>query len=185
MELEELTCLTSDYTTKPLSSRQYGIGTKTDLTFITRHIHNWASFLLWLSHFILPDAIHSSLLFPSSMLDTFWQGGLIFQCHIFLSLYTVHEVLTAIILGWFAIPSSSGSCFVRNLCYDMSVLHQSYIAWLITSSHYTSPFTMTRQWSVKGIAFSMSANLAKSGLQDPAVATGLEKVNPHLNSQEE
>ena len=28
---QESTCLTSDYTTKPQSSRQYGIGTKTDI----------------------------------------------------------------------------------------------------------------------------------------------------------
>ena len=31
MELEESTCLTSDYTTKPQSSKQYGTGTKTEL----------------------------------------------------------------------------------------------------------------------------------------------------------
>ena len=31
MELEESTCLTSDYTTKPQSSRQYGTGTKTNI----------------------------------------------------------------------------------------------------------------------------------------------------------
>ena len=31
MELEESTCLTSEYTTKPQSSRQCGIGTKTDI----------------------------------------------------------------------------------------------------------------------------------------------------------
>jgi len=31
MELEESTCLTSDYTTKPQSSRQYGTGTKTEI----------------------------------------------------------------------------------------------------------------------------------------------------------
>ena len=31
MELEESTCLTSDYTTKPQSSRQYDTGTKTDI----------------------------------------------------------------------------------------------------------------------------------------------------------
>ena len=31
MKLEESTCLTSDYTTKPQSSRQCGIGTKTDI----------------------------------------------------------------------------------------------------------------------------------------------------------
>ena len=36
--------------------------------------------------------------------------------------FTVHEVLTASTLGWFAIPSSSGSRFVRTLCYDPSVL---------------------------------------------------------------
>ena len=32
-----------------------------------------------------------------------------------LASYTVREVLMASILGWFAIPSSSGSCFVRDL----------------------------------------------------------------------
>ena len=31
MELEESTCLTSDYTTKPQSSRQYGTGTKIEI----------------------------------------------------------------------------------------------------------------------------------------------------------
>ena len=31
MELEELTCLTSDYTTKPQSSRKDGTGTKTEI----------------------------------------------------------------------------------------------------------------------------------------------------------
>ena len=31
MELEESTYLTSDYTIKPQSSRQYGTGTKTDI----------------------------------------------------------------------------------------------------------------------------------------------------------
>ena len=31
MELEKSTCLTSDYTRKPQSSRQYGIGTKTEI----------------------------------------------------------------------------------------------------------------------------------------------------------
>ena len=44
-------------------------------------------------------------LFPSSILDTFIPGELIFQYQIFLSFYTVHEVLTASILE-FAIPSS-------------------------------------------------------------------------------
>ena len=68
--------------------------------FITRHIHKWAMFLLWPSCFSLSGASSSyPLLFPSSILNTFWPGGLIFQCHIFMSFYTVHDVLTASILG--------------------------------------------------------------------------------------
>ena len=43
-----------------------------DFTFTTRHIHNWVSFLVWLSLFILSGAI--SLLFSSSILDTYWPG---------------------------------------------------------------------------------------------------------------
>ena len=34
----------------------------------------------------------------------------------------LHEVLRASILGWFAIPYSSGSCFVRALHYDPSIV---------------------------------------------------------------
>ena len=47
---------------------------------------------------------------------------------IFLSFYTVHEVLTASILGRFAIPSSRGSRFVRTLRHDPSP--QSRNTWL-------------------------------------------------------
>ena len=56
--------------------------TASDFTFTTRHIHNWVSFLVWLSLFILSEAI--SLLFSSSISDTYWLGrrGFIFQCHI-------------------------------------------------------------------------------------------------------
>ena len=49
-------------------------------------------------------------------------GGLIFWCHIFLPFDTVHGVLTARFLEWFAIPSTSGPCFVRILHYYLSVL---------------------------------------------------------------
>ena len=49
-------------------------------------------------------------------------GEFIFQCHIFLPFYTVHGVLKATILKWFAIPFSSGPCFVRILHNDSSVL---------------------------------------------------------------
>ena len=42
----------------------------------------------------------------SSILGTYWPGKSIFQCPIFLPFHTVHGVLKAIILKWFAIPFS-------------------------------------------------------------------------------
>ena len=60
--------------------------------FTARRIHSWASFLLWPSCLILSGAIgNCPPLFPSSVLDTFWPGGLAFWCHIFLPFQTVHE----------------------------------------------------------------------------------------------
>ena len=56
------------------------------------------------------------------MLGTHWPGEFVFQCHIFLPFHTVHGVLNARILKWFAIPFSSGPCFVRTLHHDPSVL---------------------------------------------------------------
>ena len=65
------------------------------------HIQNWVFFPLWLSHFILSgDISNCSPLFPSSILDTFWLGVIIFYCHIFLPFHTVHGILTARILEW-------------------------------------------------------------------------------------
>ena len=85
--------------------------TASHFTFTTRHIHNQASFLLWFSLFILSEAI--SPLFPSSILDTYQPGGLIFQCHTFLPFHTVHGVHKARKLKWFAIAFSSGPHFFR------------------------------------------------------------------------
>ena len=44
------------------------------------------------------------------------------SCHIFLSFHTVHGVLEARILKWFATPFSNGPCFVRTLKHDLSIL---------------------------------------------------------------
>ena len=114
--------------------------TASDLTFTTRHIYSRLSSPLWPSHFILSGAISNCpLLLLSSILDTFWPEGLIFQRHIFLPYHIVHGVLTARILEWFAIPSSSGPRFVRTLCYDPPVLggpawHNSQFHW-VTHHH--------------------------------------------------
>ena len=97
-----------------------------DFTFTTRHMHNCVSFLFWPSSLSGPV----SLLFPSGILDTFWPRRLIFWCHIFLPFYTVHGVLKARILKWFAIPFSSEPCFV------------------IASLSYTSPFATVVLWSM-------------------------------------
>ena len=91
-----------------------------EFTTITSHIHNRASFLLWLSPFILSGVI--SLLFSSSILGTYRYGEFLFQYPIILSFHTVHGVLKARILKWFAIPFSNGPHSVRPLHYNPPVL---------------------------------------------------------------
>ena len=103
--------------------------TASDLASITSHIYNWVLFLLWLCLFIL-SGVTSSLV-SSSILGTYRPGEFIFQCPIFLPFHTVHGVLKARILKWFAIPFSSGPRFVRTLHHDPSILgglthHVSY-----------------------------------------------------------
>ena len=91
-----------------------------DLASITSHIHNWVLFLLWLHPFILSGVISS--LISSSILGTYWPGEFLFQCPTILSFHTVHGVLKARILKWFAIPFPSGPHSVRPLHHDPSVL---------------------------------------------------------------
>ena len=83
-------------------------------------IHNWVLFLLWLHPFILSGVI--SPLISSSILGTYRPGEFICQCPIFLPFHTVHGVLKARMLKWFAIPFPSGPHFVRTLHHDPSVL---------------------------------------------------------------
>ena len=77
-------------------------------------------FLLWFHLFILSGII--SPLISCSILGTYWPGEFIFQCPIFLPFHTVHGVLKARILKWFAIPFSSGPHSVRHLHHDPAVL---------------------------------------------------------------
>ena len=76
-------------------------------------------FLLWLHPFILSGVI--SLMISSSILGTY-QPAEFYQCPIFLPFHTVHGVLKAGILKWFAIPFSSEPRFVRTLHHDPSIL---------------------------------------------------------------
>ena len=91
-----------------------------DFIAITSHIHSWALFSLCLRLFILSGVICP--LFSSSISGTFRPGEFIFQCRIFLPFPTVHGVLKARILKWFAIPFSSRLCFVRTLHHGPSSL---------------------------------------------------------------
>ena len=54
-------------------------------------------------------------------MGTYQPGEFIFQYPIILPSHTVHGVLKARILKWFAIPFSSGPGFVRILHHDPSV----------------------------------------------------------------
>ena len=76
--------------------------------------------------FALTPSLHSfwviSPLFSSSILETYWSGEFLFQYPIILPFHTVHGVLKARILKWFAIPFSSGTHFVRTFHHDPSVL---------------------------------------------------------------
>ena len=70
------------------------------------------------SSFILSGVI--SPLISSNILGTYWPEVFILQCPIFSPFHNVHGVLKARILKWFAIPFSSGPCFVRTLHHDLS-----------------------------------------------------------------
>ena len=76
------------------------------------NISNWVLFLLWLHPFILSRVI--SPLISSSILGTYRPGEFLFQYPIILPFHTVHGVLKARILKWFAIPFSSGPDSVRH-----------------------------------------------------------------------
>ena len=114
-------------------------------TSITGHIHNWVLFLLWLPLFILSGVI--SPLISTSILGTFWPGEFISQSPSFLPFHTVHGVLKARILKWFAIPFSRGPCFVRTLHQDPSILGGPW-AWLKVSLSQTSLWSMWSVWLV-------------------------------------
>ena len=80
-------------------------------------------FFLWF-HFVILSVVISPL-FSSSVLGIYRPEEFIFQCHIFLLFHTVHGVLNARILKWFAIPFSSGPRFVRNLSSTFRKLNHS------------------------------------------------------------
>ena len=85
--------------------------------FLIRWPKYWSLlFLLWLPLFILSGVI--SPLISSSILGTYQPGEFILQYPILLPFRTVHGVLKARILKWFASPFSNGPHSVRSLHHD-------------------------------------------------------------------
>ena len=80
------------------------------------------TFTTGLRLFILSGVI--SRFFSSNILGTYRPGEFIFQCHSFLPFHTVHGVLKARILKWFAIPFSS----VPHLSELSMTTHPSWVA---------------------------------------------------------
>ena len=101
---------------------QHQTSLPSQFTFTT----GWCFILFYFLFFALALSHHSfwviSPLISSSILGTYRPEEFIFQCPIFLPFHTVHGVLQARILKWFAIPFSSTPHSVRPLHHDLSIL---------------------------------------------------------------
>ena len=120
--------------------------------YITRQIHNWASFPLWPRCFILSGAISSCPpLFPSSISNTFWLGqgwvGHVLVPYLFIQLMGSHRKYSGVVCQ--SLPQ--GTTFCQNSPLWPVRLGWPCMAGLIASLTYASPFAMTRQWSVKDL----------------------------------
>ena len=73
--------------------------------------------------------VHQQLPSSLSILGTYWPGEFLFQYPITLPFHTVHGVLKARMLKWFAIPFSSGPHCVRPL-HMPTCLGWPHTAWL-------------------------------------------------------
>ena len=117
--------------------------------FTTRHIHNWVSFPLWPSLFILFGVISNHpLLFPGSTVDTFWPEVLISN--------VVSFCLFTLFMGFLRPEYCSGLLFpplVDHICLNSSLwpvcLGWPCSIWLTASLSYARPITTRRQWSTK------------------------------------
>ena len=132
-----------------------------ELDFRTRHMHNWASCLIWPSCFILSGVISNCpLLFPNSILDTFQPGGLIFWCHIFcLSIlsvkfsrqeylsglpfplpvnYILSELFTITCPSWVVLYGIAHSFteLHKTLCHDKAVIHEWVIDYTLIKNKF-------------------------------------------------
>ena len=88
----------------------------THLSPVICYLPEFAQMHVFLELLVMPSAL------PSSTVDTFWPGGLIIRCPIFLPFHTVQGVFAARIRGWGATSSSSGPHLVGAFHCGLSVL---------------------------------------------------------------
>ena len=136
--------------------------TASDLASITSHIHNWVLFLLWLHPFILSGVF--SPLISSSILGTYWPMEFLFQYPIILPFHTVHGVLKARILKWFAIPVSSGpwTTFCQTSPPWPALLGWPHRAWLSFIELDKAVVRVIRLTSFLGLRFQCVCSLMPS-----------------------
>ena len=122
------------------------------LDFTTSHIHNWVLFPLWSSCLVVSGAISNCpWCFCSSLLDTFRPGG--WGAHLLVS-----YLFDFSYCSWFSrqeywsrLPFPPPVDHIFSKLFTMTCLSWwPCTAWLIALLSYTSPFTMTSLWSMKG-----------------------------------
>ena len=127
--------------------------TASHFTFATRHIYIWASFLLWLSLFILSEVfLYSSPVayWTPTYLGEGWgvqQNGCSFSA--------VSFCLSILNMGFFRQECWSGLPFpspvahlLSELCTISAHLECPYMTWLIVSLNYTRLWSMWSFWLV-------------------------------------
>ena len=90
------------------------------------------------NNFILSGAIFP--VFSSSILGTYRPGEFTFQCHTFLPLHTINEILRARVLKWFAILFSSGPRFVNMGLWEKKNNNNGVDVFIFVSDAITVPF---------------------------------------------
>ena len=125
------------------------------------HIHNWASFLLWPSSFVLSGALSNCLLlFPPCILDSFRPGGsssyIISFCLFMLLMgfswqeccsglpfpppvdHVLSELSTRTHPSWVALHSMAYSFteLCKPLCHDKAVIHEGENYHMIQQFHF-------------------------------------------------
>ena len=86
------------------------------------YFHHWWHSQLGIVLALAPSLHSFWSYFSSSILGTYRPGEFLFQYPIILPFHTVHGVLKARILKWFAISFTRVPLFVRTLHHDLSLL---------------------------------------------------------------